>query len=108
MEFQTEDKGQKTLLKAWGRMDATTSAEFEQKCDELIKNNAKNIIVDLSGLEYISSAGLRSILAVGKKLKNEGGNFAFCNLQGMVKEVFDISGFGSIFPVHDTLEEALA
>ena len=108
MEFQTEEKNQKTILKVSGRMDATTSSEFEEKCEELIKNGAMHIVVDLSGLEYISSAGLRSILAVGKKLKSDGGSVAFCNLTGMVKEVFDISGFGSHFAVHETLESALA
>ncbi|MFP4168364.1 MAG: STAS domain-containing protein [Desulfonatronovibrionaceae bacterium] len=108
MEFTTEQQSDKTILKASGRMDATTSSEFEKKCTELINKGSLHIIVDLSGLEYISSAGLRSILAVGKKLKADGGSFAFCNLRGMVKEVFDISGFGSLFPIHDTLESALA
>ncbi len=108
MEFQTEKRGQRVVLWASGRMDANTSSEFEQKCEDLINDGTKDIVVDLSGLEYISSAGLRSILAIGKKLKGEGGNFSFCNLQGMVKEVFDISGFGSLFAIHGTLEEALA
>jgi anti-anti-sigma factor len=55
----------------------------------------------------MSSAGLRSILSLGKKVKAQGGSLVFCNLQGMVQEVFDVSGFTSIFSVYASQEEAL-
>lgn len=96
------------VVKVVGRMDATSAPQFEEECAKWIEQGEKNLVVDMGGLEYISSAGLRSILATGKKLKGSGGVLVFGNMQGMVKEVFDISGFTSIFPVYDTLEAALA
>lgn len=63
--------------------------------------------MDLSGVEYISSAGLRSLLVLGKRIKAKGGTLLLVGLQGMVKEVFDISGFAALFPVHASHEEAL-
>ncbi len=89
-------------------MDAVTAPEFEQECDRWIDQGSNDLVVDLSGLEYISSAGLRVILGVGKKVKSNQGSLIFGGMSGMVKEVFEISGFSSIFPVHDSLESALA
>ncbi|MFO7727312.1 MAG: STAS domain-containing protein [Desulfonatronovibrio sp.] len=104
----TSSKNDKALIiTAAGRLDTTTAADFESKCLEIISPEDKNIIIDLQGIEYISSAGLRSILSVGKKVRSDGGNLIFCNLKGMVREVFEISGFSSIFTIHDTLEQAL-
>jgi anti-anti-sigma factor len=108
MEFSSSKQDSSLVIKIVGRMDATSAPQFEEESAKLIDTGEKTLVVDMSGLEYISSAGLRSILATGKKLKGIGGALVFGNMQGMVKEVFDISGFTSIFPVYDTLEGALA
>lgn len=106
MDFSTENKGDALVLKVSGRMDAVTAPEFEKECDTHITAGAKKIICDLSGLEYISSAGLRSILASAKKLKAAQGEIAFCCLQGMVQEVFSVSGFSSMFKIADSADDA--
>jgi len=95
------------IINAAGRLDTTTASDFESRCLEMISSGDQNIVIDLQGIEYISSAGLRSILSVGKKVRADGGNLVFCNLKGMVREVFEISGFSSIFTIHDTREQAL-
>lgn len=96
------------VVEVKGRMDAVTAPEFEQNLSETISKGEKKIIINLSGLEYISSAGLRSILVVAKKLKAEQGTLFFYGLQGTVQEVFKISGFFSIFRIVDSLEAALS
>ena len=108
MDFMSTKVDQAVTIKATGRMDAATAPLFEQECMRWVEQGDTNLIVDFSGLEYISSAGLRIILSVGKKLKSQGGSLAFGGMSAMVKEVFDISGFASIFPVHISLEAALA
>ena len=108
MEFIVNKTEQAVTVKVTGRMDAVTAPGFEQECGRLIEHGDKDLIVDLSALEYISSAGLRVILGVGKKIKTQGGTLTFGGMSGMVKEVFEISGFSSIFPVYDSLESALA
>ncbi|MFW5837608.1 MAG: STAS domain-containing protein [Desulfovibrionaceae bacterium] len=91
-----------------GRMDAVTAPDFEKGFTEYMDAGGKKFVLDLSRLEYISSAGLRGILSSAKKLKAGGGKIAFAGLGGMVKEVFDISGFGSMFDIYATVEEAVS
>ncbi len=96
------------VLSVAGRMDALTSQGFETECLARLDAGDTRIVVDLSALEYISSAGLRSILAAAKKLKAVGGDLAFCGLTGIVAEVFTVSGFAKLLPVYATRVEALA
>lgn len=96
------------IIEVSGRMDATTAPEFEKSCLEWIGQGESTLVVDLKELEYMSSAGLRSILVVGKKIKSAGGTLCFSSLTPNVEHVFSISGFGSMFKIHDSLETALA
>ncbi|MGV8079329.1 MAG: STAS domain-containing protein [Syntrophales bacterium] len=89
-----------------GRIDAVTAADFEKELNRLADEGHRNFLLDLHELEYISSAGLRSILAFAKTLKGKDGRLVFTSLQGPVKDVFRISGFGSIFKLCETKEEA--
>ena len=96
------------VVRVEGRLDIATSPEFEKSGAAFMEEGHKKIILDFSGLEYISSAGLRSILSIAKKLKGGGGSLSLCGLTGLVKEVFDLSGFDSFLPIHAELEQALA
>lgn len=95
------------VVSATGRIDAITAPVFETYLVELMTNGERYFLVNLAGLDYISSAGLRSILATAKKLKTEAGEISFCNLQGPVEEVFKISGFNSIFKIFESEATAL-
>jgi anti-anti-sigma factor len=90
-----------------GRMDAVTAPEFENRLLDWINGGETNLIVDLGGLEYISSAGLRSILTIAKNLKAKQGKIVLCTLRDTVKEVFEISGFSTIIPVCESVEAAV-
>lgn len=106
MDCYSEKRGGAVVVQPVGRMDANTGSVFEAECKKWIENGEKALIADLEGLEYISSAGLRSVLVVGKKLKSAGGELSLCNMSGMVEEVFNMSGFNMIFNIFDTLEAA--
>lgn len=94
------------IVKVDGRIDAVSAPEFEKSCLEWVEQGESVLIMDMEKLEYMSSAGLRSILVVGKKLKAAGGSIAFSSLKPHVAHVFSISGFGSMFPVHESLDKA--
>jgi len=108
MQFSGEKDGSFFVLAVGGRMDAMTSKEFEDECSRWLAAGEKRLVIDFSGLEYISSAGLRSILLLAKKLKAQGGDVAFCALSEMVTEIFTVSGFVKMLPVFATRAEALA
>jgi anti-anti-sigma factor len=90
-----------------GRLDAGSSPELEKEIEALMAGGENRLILDLCELKYISSAGLRVILAGTKKLKAKKGTLSVASLQNMVKEVFEVSGFSSIIPIFDSAEEAL-
>lgn len=107
MDIDTRKENNTTVVCVKGRIDAITAPEFERSLDELISRGDTLLLVELSGLNYISSAGLRSILSSAKKLKNLAGEIVFTGLQGPVEEVFRISGFQSIFKIFPSEKEAL-
>jgi len=108
MEMQTRKEANTTVATITGRLDAVTAPEYEKAINELIAGGEIAFVVDFEGLDYISSAGLRALLATAKKLKVKGGQIRFANVKGTVKEVFDISGFGTIFQMDDSVAAALA
>jgi anti-anti-sigma factor len=107
MEIQTRKEKNAVIVSVKGRMDALTAPEFEKNLSDLISKGETLFLLNFAGLEYISSAGLRSILATYKKLKEKQGNILFTGLQGPVEEVFKISGFHTIFKIFDSEETAL-
>ncbi|OEU66796.1 MAG: anti-anti-sigma factor [Desulfovibrio sp. S3730MH75] len=100
MELNQKKVENATIVRMEGRLDALTSPNFEDAVCKLIKAGEIRIVFDLGDLEYISSAGLRAILSTAKRLKAEEGAIAFANITGMISEVFEISGFGSMFNIY--------
>jgi len=90
-----------------GRMDAENAPQFEQQCRACIAEGLTGLVVDLGGLTYISSMGLRSFVSVGKTLHDKGGALRICGLTGLVKQVFEITGLLGSFPVYESVEAAL-
>lgn len=105
MQITTYQQDGATIMAVSGRLDAMTAPDFER--DSTTIGDAK-LILDLSGLAYVSSAGLRSILALAKRLQSTGGSLVLCNVSGLVKEVLEMSGFDSFLPIHPSLDAALA
>lgn len=106
MDIQSQAGIGYTTLRFIGRLDATSSPAAEQKIDEVLSGGATVIILDLAGLAYMSSAGLRVILATAKKLSRLTGQLVLCGLQDGVRTVFEISGFVSIVKIVATEAEA--
>ncbi len=90
-----------------GRMDATSVSLFEERCKEQLEKGFSKVLVDMTELEYISSAGLRGILMMEKMSKVKKSVLVFFGLQSMVYDVFKISSFLSILKICNTKEEAL-
>lgn len=108
MDIKVENKGEVALISVSGRLDAITATELDTTFGEILDGGNKNAIVSMKELEYVSSAGLRVILMFAKKLRTDKRKVGFAELSGNVKEVFDISGFYSLFEIYNTVEEAFA
>ena len=108
MDIKTAEAGDVSVLELAGHLDTNTSPDAESAINALIDGGATKLLINFSALEYISSAGLRILLATGKKLKAAGGDLRICSLNDTVQEVFDISGFSSILAVSKDQDEALS
>ena len=108
MNIETEELGKAVLLKVSGRMDAENAHEFEQACEQWITSGAKHLIADLEGLQYVSSMGLRSFLSVAQRLQSNSGSLILCRLNGLPRQVFELTRLIGLFPVFDTSQQALA
>lgn len=95
------------VVRVTGRLDASSCGGLESTLSHLVGDGEKNIIVDMTGLDYISSSGLRVLLATYKQLKKVDGNLSIAGPRSFVREIFEISGFLQIFPVYDSVEDAL-
>ena len=107
MNVKTQEEKGYWVVKLEGRLDISNSSQFEQDCMNWIEHGQRKFILDLGALEYISSAGLRSILAATKKLKAQNGSLALCSLSGLVEEVVTVSGFDNILQVFADLDQAM-
>lgn len=84
-------------MKLGGRLDTTTAPELEKAFEENM-DVSKDLILDMKELEYISSAGLRVLLAAKKKM-NQSGKMKLTGVSDEVMEVFEITGFSDILTI---------
>lgn len=90
------------------RLDASTTQTFEDRLLGLIDTGEHRLVLDLTQLEYVSSAGLRLLLLAVKRLRAADGKLALFGLGEHVRQVFEISGFASILSIHGSREAAIA
>ncbi len=107
MEIAVSDAGEIKVVRIEGKLDTQSSPHAQAQLTQLIDQGATKLVVNFEKLDYISSAGLRILLAVAKRLKGDSGELRICSLNEVVQEVFDISGFTTILTVTKTEPEAL-
>ena len=107
MEITIRNEGEVNIFDFEGNLETSTAAEAESTINRVIDSGETRLLINFEQLNYISSAGLRILLATAKKLKPISGELRICNLNATVQEVFDISGFSSILTIAATEEEAL-
>lgn len=108
MVIETTQEDQVTLIRISGRMDAISSPEFETMINQLASTGHTSFVLDFKGVDYISSAGLRSLLATTKQLKTIDGQIRVVNVSETVKKVFGIAGLNTFFQLHDSAATAVA
>ena len=97
MTIEIKKNLEDTTIEIVGRLDTTTAPSLEKTINEDL-SDAKNLILDFKGLEYISSAGLRVILGAQKKMQKDGG-MKLINVADSIMDVFEITGFADILTI---------
>ena len=98
MEVIKNIDGDVLNVKLIGRLDAVTSPQFDKSMLESI-DSVKKVVIDLKELEYVASAGLRSLMMVQKKIDQKDGSMVIRNVQVQVMEVLDMTGFDEILTI---------
>lgn len=107
MSLSSEKVGTTLVVSARGQINSANAGEIETTLLDWVEQGEHEYILDLTSLDYISSAGLRVILLLAKRLKQQSGQLLLCGMQPQVREVFDISGFLTILTVVDDRNTAL-
>ena len=79
-----------TCISVGGKLDTTTSPEFEEWLNPVLRSDASVLVLDLANLSYISSAGLRCVFKARKGMESKGGSLLLVNVQPPVQKVFDL------------------
>jgi anti-anti-sigma factor len=108
MNIQIETLGDVDVVRPGGRLDSTSAGVFERAIGEVFDRGSRKMVLDLSRVDYVSSAGLRAALIAGKRMRAiPGGKLVLCALAPAVREVFEISGFVSIFAIQPSVDAAV-
>ena len=108
LDVTAETVGETVVLSPDGRLDTNTAKEFDERVSEVLAEPPERLVVDMQGVDYVSSFGLRVILSTAKRMTATGGELVVCGLQPDVHTVFRVSGFLKVIKIADDRQSALA
>lgn len=107
MDIKHESKGTVTVVSITGSLDALTAPQLTDYLTKQLGEGHHHLVVDLSGMEYTSSAGLRVMLNAVKDARARGGDLRVAAVRPTVSKVFEMSGFTSILKFYPNLDAAV-
>jgi anti-anti-sigma factor len=107
MNISEEAFDQTTVIRLSGRLDAATAPIVHERLDAVVDRGVDTLVLDLDGVGFMSSVGLRVLISTAKRLRPLGSLRLF-GLTPTVRDVFDVSGVSVIFPVFEDEASALS
>ena len=101
LKISAEKSGDALTVQLNGDLNVKTSPSLEQEMATLLTDDVKELIFDFANVEYISSAGLRVLLAMEKKMRRQGGKMKLRNVNPSVKEIIRLAGFLQVMHIED-------
>lgn len=108
LNIQEQDVNGVKVLRLDGRLDAISSGLLEKKMQELLLHSHVDCVLDFTKIDYLSSAGMRLLLSMTKKMKHEEGMLAICAIHDDVMEIIRMAGFEKILAIYPLEKEAVA
>jgi anti-sigma B factor antagonist len=106
MEINVKSSGQVTVVVVAGDIDSNTAPQAQEQILPLVQPAAK-IVLDMSGVEYMSSAGLRMLLSMYRQISRQNGSIVLVGLAEEIKDTMSVTGFLNFFTIRDTVDEGL-
>ncbi|MGD2163117.1 MAG: STAS domain-containing protein [Anaerolineales bacterium] len=107
MDIQTQEHKRVVVVSVSGRIDSATAGEFEDVLNEFTQHGKNNLVLDLSEVDFISSAGLRVLVTARKAVKSAGGEIVFADSSEQVIETLEIAGLDVLFEQYPDRETAV-
>jgi anti-sigma B factor antagonist len=100
-------EGDKTVLEVGGEVDVYTAPKLREKLVELVGEGLYDVVVDMTKVEFLDSTGLGVLVGGLKRVRSHDGSLALVCSQERILKIFRITGLTKVFPIYDTLDEAL-
>lgn len=107
MKMHKEIKGAAALVRLEGRLDIHTTPEAEEFLNAIVEKDRTRIVIDMSGVPFISSYGIGILMSTSKALRERGGWLRLAALSAETKVPFEITGLLPHFDIYDSVEQAL-
>jgi anti-sigma B factor antagonist len=106
MEINVKSSGQVTVVELAGDIDSNTAPQAQERILPLLQPAVK-ILLDMSGVEYMSSAGLRMLLSMYRQVSRQNGGIVLVGLAEGIKDTMSVTGFLNFFTIRDTVDDGL-
>lgn len=100
--------GDSVVLEAIGNVNSNNSKQFSKQMTHILADGCAHLIIDLSALSFMTSAGFRALLIAGRTANDTKTRFSLCGMNAKMYQLFELGGFLDLFPIHADLESALA
>ena len=107
MVVETHQDNGTLIIHAEDRLDMANAHDFHEELDHAIKTDVRAVVIDMGKLTYISSAGLRVILQMVRRMQRQNGRLALCSLSADVMNVFNTSGIAQVVDIRPSRAEAM-
>jgi anti-sigma B factor antagonist len=104
----SRQEGTRTVITVNGEIDVYTAPSLRERLNELVASGHYDLVVDMGGVEFLDSTGLGVLVGGLKRVRSHEGTLRLVCSQEKILKVFRITGLTKVFPIHATLEEALA
>ncbi len=94
------------VVSSKGRLDQSLNPRLEQQLTKLLDDGHQRFIIDLSEVTYINSGGLRCLVTVWRKAREQGGDMVLCGLNNRLEEIFSLVGFDRVFHIYPSNDDA--
>jgi anti-sigma B factor antagonist len=106
MEINVKSMGQVTVVEIVGDIDSNTAPQAQERVLPLVQSGSK-ILLDMNGVEYMSSAGLRMLLSMYRQMSRQNGSMVLVGLSEEIKDTMSVTGFLNFFTTRDSVDEGL-
>ena len=107
LTLSTRSENGRTIVEVAGEIDVYTAPKLREQLAELVDSGRYDIVVDMTGVEFLDSTGLGVLVGGLKRVRSHDGSLALVCNQERILKIFRITGLTKVFPIHDTLDEAL-